>query len=221
MPSTDFWDCVTTADMAFVYTLLQWGVKKWVAGDVLQRHRQKESKIIKKTAEVTVKKEYNGFDYDDNEDDDELNLNNSDKCPSLTDDRQSGDDDDEDNDDKKPKRSNPRGRKKNTTSFGGDDNVDVYCSHGQRLESILYSWEKEKVAETWTEEAMRLVNKERVGVLSDDDDDDNDHYGKKKAKKAHRSSLKRDTSRIGRRFDRCLKVYRLNEEKRLEERKRY
>lgn len=54
----DFWDCITTGDVAFVYAMFQWAMRKYVDGNELENHKRKEEDIAdKKRKGITVKLE--------------------------------------------------------------------------------------------------------------------------------------------------------------------
>lgn len=57
LKDNDFWDCVTTSDISFVYVLLQWAMKHYVTGDELNEHIKKEKEIKEKMEGLMIKSE--------------------------------------------------------------------------------------------------------------------------------------------------------------------
>ena len=203
--SGGFWECVTTGDVAFVYVLLRWGMRKWVVGNELTNHRIKEHGIKKKMLKiVSVKME------DENSDDKETVHNYAELdedvkmgAVSTSEDWDEGDEsgdagspsgDEEENGAEEENSPKARGRRKGEEGFGCFDNVKRYNQFGMMVEDILDSKAKDPIANTWIIQAMKWVNKEIVVVDSDSDGEGND-YGKNKKSEKLAPFVPRDRSK--------------------------
>jgi hypothetical protein len=165
--------------MAFVFTLIKWGAKKWLVGDEMEKHQKNVSKMNKRLNAPYIKKEF-GWNAEDvgatAELDSDVRVHDQvveanvdvgadDKSDELSDDDDSDEDDDE----------NPvvagKGRKKGVEGFGSFENIGVFNENGKMLESVLDSRQMERAVESWTSQAMKWVNKEVIDVDSGGDDD--------------------------------------------------
>jgi hypothetical protein len=177
-----FWKYVTTGDLAFVYTLMQWGMENWVKGDELTRHKEKEGEIKKKVGGIRVKTEY---EFDERnitaiaELDSDIKVKDCE--PDLSDDVDGGSDDEPSDGELGAKQ---RGRQKGKETFGSVTNIDRFNRLGMRLEEILDSKHMEPIVETWTWQAMRWVNKEVVTVDGENDEDSHVTSAKRKSAKS-------------------------------------
>lgn len=200
----EFWRCVTTGDVAFVFTLLRFGQKKLVDGTELELHNSALANINKKrSAAVTVKLEndivvttYAELDETvvvhgnrnsrgsiassiDSSADDE----NGDDSDAVADDDGEGEGDGE-GDEKcgAPPASGVKkkttGRKRGEDGFGSKGNIRMFNEYGYMLEELLDEPKKRHMANSWTIQAMKWVNGEVITVDTDDDSDSNEGGGR-------------------------------------------
>jgi hypothetical protein len=202
---SDFWDCVTTGDMAFVFTLIKWGGGKWLVGDEMEKHQKNVTKMNKTLDAPYIKKEF-GWTAEDvgatAELDSDVRIHDQvvelkvDVGADVKSDELSDDDDsDEDDDDDENAVVTGKGRKKGVEGFGSFQNIGVFNENGKMLESVLDSKQMERVVESWTTQAMKWVNKEVIDVDSGGDDDDSEGGSKSRKRQINAPFVPRDRSK--------------------------
>lgn len=214
----NFWSWITTGDVAFVFTMIQWGARKWVKGDELELHDRKMAEIERKRlSEVKVKIEQ--FAADDGAScfaslDSKITVGGRGVLENTVANGQDGDhgqrnDDEKSNDathgecdagqaekDTVTPEKKARGRRKGEDGFGSAKNVELFGSIGKKIETALKTKNSRGVADAWTEQAMMWVNMEANEVCSDDEEESEDDCRAKKKTKRSAPFVPQDQSKF-------------------------
>lgn len=170
-------------------------VEPGIEVNLLTGYAELDEKITDKTDEIVSSNsgDDESNDSDDSSDDEENGDNDkteSGECENGAqsndgngdDTETSGKEEDNSGNDKKGSKKK-RGRKKGESGIASQENIELFNGYGRVLEDILDCPRKSRIAETWTVQAMKWVNREVIDVDGGDGDSFVDNRQQKRSKK--------------------------------------